>query len=121
MRQGLIILVVGGDPERFRAALSLATSAAALDRPVRLFLQAEAVPLLRSPIAALSDQDHASAGLPTLGELLDAAMDMGVPVTACQSGLALAGLRAGQLPQGISFGGLIGVLQAEPDAQVVPF
>lgn len=106
----LTIIVTTGDAERLRGALMLASAQAALGGGARLFLQLDAVALLRQPIAALRDAAHISAGLPTLASLLDEALAIGVTVIACQSGLALHGLTASDLPQGVDVGGPIGVL-----------
>lgn len=114
--RGLTIIIATADPARFHAALSLAAAQAALERPARLFLQAEAVALLRQPVAMPDDARYSAAGMPRLGELLDEAMALGVTVTACQTGLALAGMEASDLPGGIETGGLIELLtQAEDD------
>ncbi|QPQ56242.1 DsrE family protein [Allosphingosinicella flava] len=114
----LTVIVAGPDPARFHAALSLAAAAAALDRPVRLFLQAEAVALLRAPIAAPGDAAYAKAGMPVLAALLEEAQALGVAVTACQSGLALAEMTAAALPPEVDTGGLIEALAGHPEIAV---
>ena len=48
-------------------------------------------------------------GVPTLGELLDEALAIGVEIIVCQSGLAVAGISAETL-NGIATGGLIELL-----------
>lgn len=111
--QPLTIIVATADPARFHAALSLAAAQAALDRPIRLFLQAEAVSLLRLPIAAPFDDRYAAAGLPTLAALIEESRVLGVAITACQSGLALADMTTADLPPGIETGGLIDLLRHE--------
>nr|WP_106639668.1 DsrE family protein [Allosphingosinicella vermicomposti] len=111
--QPLTIIVPTADPARFHAALSLAAAHAALDRPTRLFLQAEAVILVRTPIAAPFDDRYAAAGLPKLAALLEESRALGVLVIACQSGLVLAGMTAAELPPGIETGGLIDLLRGE--------
>ncbi|HEY1145345.1 MAG TPA: DsrE family protein [Allosphingosinicella sp.] len=118
--RGLTIIVATADPARFHAALSLAAAQAALERPARIFLQAEAVALLRQPVAMPDDARYSAAGMPRLGELLDEAMALGVTVTACQTGLALAGMQAEQLPAGVETGGLVGLLaQTEDDRLLI--
>jgi predicted peroxiredoxin len=112
--QGVTILVAAADPARFHAALSLAAAKAALDCPVRIFLQADAVALVRSPVSMPDDSRYHAAGLPTLAELLDEVRAMGVSVVACQSGLALAGMTAAELDKGIETGGLIQALSGGP-------
>lgn len=117
--RGVTIVVAGADPARLHAALSLAAAHAALERPARLFLQAEAVTLLRTPVEAPDDRRYSQAGLPTLGQLLGEAAALGVEVVACQSGLALAGMSAADLPAGIETGGLVEMLARNGDDQLL--
>jgi predicted peroxiredoxin len=116
---GLNIVVAGEDPGRLHAALSVAAAWAALDRPARLFLQAEAVVLLR-PSANEIESRRRDAGLPDLADLLEESLALGASVTACQSGLALAGLSAEDLPAGVDTGGLVDFLaKSRPDDQLM--
>ncbi|MEJ7925388.1 DsrE family protein [Sphingobium sp. AN641] len=114
MRPLKIILTVA-DAERLRGALVLACAQAALGEDTALFLQLDAVALLRPPIIAPRDADHAAAGLPPLATLLAEALALGVTLTACQSGLALAGLDADDLPPGIDTGGPVQFLRETSD------
>ena len=94
----LAIVVAGPDPARARTALDLAAAAAALGRPVAMLF------------------DGASVGLlPALAEALATALDLGVAVTACTTGLALSET---QLPQGVIPGGMVSFLQANPGANL---
>lgn len=116
---GLNIVVSGEDSARLHAALSMAAAWAALDRPARIFLQAESVSLLRARPDGDESQSRV-AGLPTLAELLEESLALGVSVTACQSGLALAGLSAEALPDGVDTGGLVDFLaRSRPDDQLM--
>ena len=117
--RGVTIVVASADPARFHAALSLAAAQAALGRPARIFLQAEAVRMLKQPIAAPGDASYSEAGMPTLGQLLGEAAALGVTVVACQSGLGLAGLKASDLPSGIETGGLVELLSKSGDDQLL--
>jgi predicted peroxiredoxin len=117
--QGLTIIVAGADPGRFHAALSIATSAAALGRPVRMFLQSEAVTLLRPPLRTQGDGDYEAAGIPGIRDMLAEALAMAVTMTLCQSGLALAGMHADELPPGIATGGLVKLLSDGADDQLL--
>jgi predicted peroxiredoxin len=116
--RGLMIVVAGADPARLHGALSLAAAWAALDRPAHLFLQADSVALLR-PGASEGDERYREAGMPGLRELLEESLALGVTVTACQSGLALAGLSAEDLPGGVEMGGLVDSLSRHWDDQLV--
>ena len=111
--QGLSIVVSGTDPSRLHAALSMAAAWAALERPARIFLQAEAAGLL-----ARLDGETGN-GQPSLRELLGESMALGVAVIACQSGLALSGLSAESLPEGVETGGLVGFLAERGDDQLM--
>lgn len=101
------IVLTAPDAERFRGALTLAAAHAALGGAAALFLQLDAVAMLRPPLSAPRDDAHAAAGLPTLATLLADAMMLGVHVTACQSGMTLASLTADMLTKGIDVGGPI--------------
>lgn len=111
----LTIVVTTADAERMRGALTLAAAQAALGGGATLFLQQDAVALLREPIGAPGDARHRDAGLPTLVRLMEDAMALGVAIVACQSGMDLAGLRGTDLPPGVSGGGPVSLLQALPD------
>lgn len=107
--QGLTIIVASADEERFRSALEVAAANAALDRTTRLFLQGAAASLLRAA-PAVPEDIRDPAGMPSLAQLLEEALALGASVTVCQSGLALAGMRADQLPEGVETGGLVELL-----------
>ena len=112
---GLTIIVAASDAERFHAALSVAAANSALGERSRIFLQAEAAALLVRP----AGQDIARDGLPSLSALIEEAMAVGVEIVACQSGLALAGLSAESLPQGVTTSGLIEILASRGDDQLM--
>ncbi len=79
MRRALTIIVSGTDPDRLRSAFGVAAAEAALGGRVRLFFDAGAVSLLRVLPAALE-------------EMLEAAIDLAVEVSVCQTGLAEQGI-----------------------------
>ncbi len=111
----LRIVVLTADAERFRGALMLAAAQAALGGGAAVFLQLDAVALLRAPVTAPCDAAHVGAGMPALATLLTETLALGVTVTACQSGLALAGLSAEDLPDGVEAGGPVAFLQSTGD------
>jgi predicted peroxiredoxin len=114
--RGLTILVATADPDRFHAALSLAAAQAALGGRARIYLHAEAVALLgRVP----EDDAHPGAGMPGIADLRAEAAALGVTLTACQSGLALARLSHGQAGHDVEVGGLIGLLSDLGDDRLV--
>ena len=91
--RGLAVVVAGTDLPRFKTALTLAASQAALGGRARLLLDGESVRL-------------ATEG----GELLQSCFDLGVSVILCQSGLAAAGLDASALDARFEYGGMVGFL-----------
>jgi predicted peroxiredoxin len=106
--RGLTLIVATGDPERFRAALTLASAHAALGGRTRIYCHEAAVALLAGddPDAAML---HAR-GLPSRAQLIATAIESGAAILACQTGLALAGLAETRLPAGVETGGLVGLL-----------
>lgn len=111
----LRIIVASEDSERLRAALVTASAQAALGGRAAIFLQLDAVALLRPPLAARLDDAHEAAGLPPLSTMIEEALGLGVVISACQSGLALAGLSASDLPAGVEAGGPVAFLQQTGD------
>lgn len=87
--RGLTIVVLTADVARWDAALALSASHAALRAQTRLYLHDAAVRLIGS-----------GSGWPT-------ALELGVRVIACQTGLAAAGMA---LPECVDAGGLVSLL-----------
>ncbi len=108
--RGLTILVVAPDPDRFRAALTLACAAAALGGRTRVYLHEGAV-------ALLAEAGTAPAGLPNLTGIRAVAIESGVELIACQTGLALAGLAADDAM--VAAGGMIDLLATLADDRLV--
>jgi predicted peroxiredoxin len=107
--RGLTVIVTR--PDGLRAGLELAAANAALGGRARLFAQGEAAAALALPMLDPHNEDYRAAGLPTLAELFEEALALGVEVIACQSGLALMGLTADMLDDRVTFGGPVSVLQ----------
>lgn len=97
-----LAIVVAKPGAGLATALALAASAAALGRSVAMLFDGASV-------TALAAHDP----------LLAAALDLGVVVTACQTGLAMAGMTAADLPSGVDTGGMIGFLARVGDAQLL--
>lgn len=108
--RGLTIVVAGPDPDRFRAALTMACAAAALGGRARVYLHEAAVGLLGVDASA-------PEGLPNLTDLRAIADHSGVGLIACQTGLVLAGLSADT--QRVAAGGLIDLLATLKDDRLV--
>jgi predicted peroxiredoxin len=117
--RGLTLIVTGRDPERLRAALTLAAAHAALEGRTRLFCQGEAVEPLAPWARVPNDADHQAAGLPTLGQLIEEALGLGVEILACQSGLALMRIPADALDPRIASGGPVSLLQTLGEDRLV--
>lgn len=115
--RGLNIIVSVAEGRRFCAALETAIAAAALGQSVRLFLQGDATAMLRAPAGFAGDAARRAAGLPDLAQMIEEAAAMEVELIACQSGLALAGLTAGDLVPEVRMGGLVGFLAAMDDEE----
>lgn len=111
MPGGLNILLLSEDAERFRGALMVAMTHRSLgDGPARLFLQLDAVRLIAPPVIGPHDANHQLHGLPSLGALIEEALDDGVGIIICQSGLILAGLSPTMIDERIETGGLTSFL-----------
>lgn len=116
--RGLTIIAATADPERFRAALSLACAHAALGGKARIYCHEAAASLLLSGDDP-DDGQRAAAGLPTRGQLLTEASDGGVALIACQTGLAAAGIPFNTLPSYIEAGGLVSLLASLDEDRLV--
>ena len=116
--RGLTLIVGGADPARFHAALSVAAASAAAGARTRAYLHGDAVALLAA-LSSPDDNRHRAAGLPTLAEVLDEALALGVVLICCQSGLALSGLPANGLDPRIEVGGLVGLFTALGDDRLL--
>ncbi len=97
-----LAIIVTERGARLTTALTLAASAAALGRTVSLLFDGNSV-----------------AAFATSDPLLTVAIDLGIAVTACQTGLADAGLSAADLPAGVVTGGMVGFLAQVGDAQLL--
>jgi predicted peroxiredoxin len=116
--RGLTIVMAESDAERLRAALTLAATNAALGGRTRVFCQSEAVRLLADR-SAPRDPAYVAAGLPSLAELFEEALGLGVEIIACQSGLHLTGIAADGLDPRIGYGGPVSVMQTLGDDRLL--
>lgn len=107
--RGLTLVAATGDVERFRAALSLACAHAALGGSARLYCHEAAVALL-VPVDDAGDLALAGKGLASRAQLLAEALESGVRLIACQTGLAAEGLAFDALAAGVEPGGLVSLL-----------
>ncbi|MBL0769315.1 DsrE family protein [Sphingopyxis sp. XHP0097] len=120
--QRLTIIVASADSARLYAALEAAMAWAALGRRARIFAQGEAVALLRAPLAFDGDAARRAAGQLDLAAMLDEAAAMEVELVVCQSGMALAGLTAPDLPPQVKAGGLVSLFAGiTPDERLIVY
>lgn len=120
--RGLTIIVASDDPARFRAALTLAISQTALGGKARVYCHETSVALLtRASDVDAEGKRLAAAGLPDRAALLAMALEGGVELTACQTGLALCGVALAELVEGVAAGGLMGVMATLGEDRLVNF
>ena len=112
--------MLSADAERFRGALVAAAAWAALERDAAIFLQLDAVVLLRRGEAP-RDAAHREAGLPVLEALLEDALELGVRIEACQTGLALHEIDTSSLDPRISVSGPVAFLRHAPAGASISF
>ena len=117
--RGLTIIVADVSSERFRTALDMAVSQAALGGTARIFLNGEAVSIVRQPIVGWEDEAYEDAGLPTLPQLYAEALDQGVAVMICQSGMQMTGAEPRDYDARVEYGGMVSLLQGLGDDRLV--
>jgi len=117
--RGLTIVIAEASTARFRSALTLALAQIALGGAACIFLDGAAVALARIALPATDDDMHIAAGLPSLAELRDEALDAGMRLVLCQSGLALTDSAAEDHDPRAEFGGMVGVLAAIGDDRLI--
>jgi predicted peroxiredoxin len=119
--RGLTIIIADVSPVRFRAALSVAASQAALGGKVRIFLSGEAVDLIRMPVNGWDDDDYAAIGQPDLVTLYAEALEGGVGFTVCQTGMALCRATMADFDSRIEAGGMVSLLATLGDDHLLTF
>ena len=122
--ESLGILLLSGDHERAHYALVLATGAAALGRSVILFATNRGCHALRADWSGLEDagRDEAvrAAGVAGFETLREAAVELGVRLMVCESGLLMAGLAdAPGLLDGVERSGVAGFIHAVGPGRIV--
>ncbi len=122
---GLGILLFQGGYESAHAAFLLAVGAAALGRTVTLFATGAGVLALARDWSCLADADRDAPrrlrGAPGLDELREAAVALGIPLSACPSGLLATALTEPDLMTGAEEGSLPSFLEATRSAQLISF
>lgn len=119
---GLTILVAAPDQARFRAALTLALTHAALGGRARVYVHETAVPLLgRLPRADDTSDRLAANGLPDRLDLIAIALEADIAIIACQTGMAIAELSIDDLVDGVEAGGLMAMMTTLGDDRLATF
>jgi predicted peroxiredoxin len=119
---GLGILLISGGHEAAHYALVMATSAAALGRPVTLFATNAGIRLLLAARPLEDDPREAEVtarGVAGIAILLDAARDLGVRLTVCEAGRITEGLSDAPLLEGVVVGGAVSFLSDTQGAQLL--
>ena len=117
--RGLTIIIADVSSIRFRAALSLASTHAALGGKARLFLAGEAVSLIRAPISGWDDDEYAEIGQPDMASLYAEALDAGIGFIVCQTGMALGDAEMGDFDSRVEAGGMVSLLATLGDDRLV--
>jgi len=117
------ILLISGTHERAHYAFVLATAAAAVGRRVTLFATNAGCYALARDWSGLPDSGRdalvRASGVAGLGDLREAAVELGVTLMACDSGLRMAGLAAEQLLEGVEVAGVPSFLSAVGAGQML--
>lgn len=119
------LLLISGTHERAHYAFVVATSAAALGRPVILFATNDGCRALLDDWSGLQESGRDAAvrqlGVAGLGELREAARELGVRLLACEAGLRLTAIEADSLPRGVEVAGVATFLTATAGGQILTF
>lgn len=122
MTTPLGILLRHGDHEAAHYALVLATAAAAVGRPVTLFVTNGGCRLLLHRTPLLADPREAllgARGVAGIAELLAAAEELGIARVACEAGLRAEAIDRAALAPGVEVAGVVTFLGAVGAGQIV--
>lgn len=118
----IAIIIATTAPARFRAALTLALTQAALGGRVRVYVHEDAVPMLaRHPRADDESDRLAENGLPDRLDLIAIALEADVEIAACQTGMAIARLDIDDLVPGVEAGGMMALMSSLGSDRLVTF
>ena len=117
------VVLAGGAYDRAHAGLMLAAGAGAMGRPVVVFAMGLGCLALMRDWAGMDGADRdagvQASGVAGLDALRDAVREMGGRLIACESGLALTGLQAAALADGVEVAGVTAFLGTVGAGQVV--
>ena len=117
------ILLISGSHERAHYAFVVAAAAASVGRRVVVFATNDGCRALAEDWSGLAgsgrDAGVRALGVAGLGELREAAAELGVRRLACEAGLRLAAIEASQLSPGVEVAGVVTFLDAVGGGQVI--
>jgi peroxiredoxin family protein len=117
------ILLISGSHERAHYAFALAAGAAAMGRHVVVLATNAGCRALCSDWSGVDDVGRDAVirrrGVAGLGEIREAAQELGVRMIACEAGLKAEGTEPGSLWQGVEIGGMTTFLEATASGQLI--
>ena len=117
------ILLLSGAHDRAHYAFVLATGAAALGRRVVLFATNGGCRAMLADWSSLDDAGRDAAirtrGVAGLGELREAAIELGIRMIACEAGLRAEALTDAKLMPGVAVAGVATFLAETAGGQIV--
>lgn len=116
------VVIHDGGYERFYYGLLMASAAAAAGRRVHIMFAGEAVHRLVHPTPR-NDEDYRNKALRVadLEDLYKACTELGVSFLVCETALAIAEIKSGQLREDLALetGGFVGFLALAGEGQIV--
>jgi peroxiredoxin family protein len=117
------VLLFSGTHERAHYAFVIASAAAALGRSVVMFATNDGCRALLADWSALDHSGRDAAirarGVAGIGELRDAAKELGVRMLVCEAGARIAAIQPAELTGGAEITGIATFLEATRDGQVI--
>ncbi len=117
------ILLASGTHDRAHAAFSLASGAAALGRTVLVFATNAGCRALCADWSGVDDAGRDALirrrGIAGLGEIREAARELGVRMIVCESGLKAEAIEPDLLWDGVERGGMASFLDAASTGQLI--
>ena len=117
------ILLISGTHERGHYAFVVAAAAAAMGRRVVVFASNEGCRALCQDWSSLDesgrDAGMRARGIAGIGELRDAAKELGTRMIACELGLKIAAVPHESLGEGVEIGGVATFLEAIAGGQTI--
>ena len=119
----LAILLLSGSHDRAHYAFLLASGAASLGRKVVIFASNHGARAMLDDWSSLDEVGRDAAirrrGVAGLGELREAAREMGVRMIACEAGLKAEAIEVDGLWQGVEIAGIATFLEAAGSGQMI--